>query len=340
MEYKILLKTQFNQFVADLMKISKLAAPAPKESNNYAFKEITNPGEISMHHIPTILAPKKYFMPQEEKIVEFDKSTGKSQGVIEYEKWIVMGIHTCDLAGIGCLDMVFDENPKDPSYSIRKKNLTVIGIECNKYCDEYASCFMMGNHNPKSGYDLFMTDIGDKFIIHINTEVGKVLSNSLSMLSDASVSDKKALDDLRAKKKSIFKQEANVPMENLKDLFDKSTSSPVWKSVGDKCIACGNCTNVCPTCYCFDIADDINLDLTTGSRIRKWDSCQTESFAKVAGNENFRKERSSRQKHRYMRKFSYSVSKWNSFFCTGCGRCSRTCMAKINLKETINELAG
>jgi len=71
---------------------------------------------------------------------------------------------------------------------------------------------------------------------------------------------------------------------------------------------------------------------------RRWDSCQNEEFAKVAGGENFRKARGARQRHRYMRKFHYPVEKYSRYFCTGCGRCSRTCMAKINLKETINSL--
>ncbi|MCL4536589.1 MAG: 4Fe-4S dicluster domain-containing protein [Nitrospirae bacterium] len=106
----------------------------------------------------------------------------------------------------------------------------------------------------------------------------------------------------------------------------------------ERCLACGNCTNVCPTCYCFDIIDEIELDMKTGRRYRRWDSCQLEPFAKVAGGENFRKERSARQRHRYYRKFRYPVSKFARFFCTGCGRCSRTCMAKINLKDVLSAL--
>ena len=105
-----------------------------------------------------------------------------------------------------------------------------------------------------------------------------------------------------------------------------------------KCVSCGNCTAVCPTCYCFDIYDDVELDMSGGERKRTWDSCQLEEFAVVAGGENFRKERSSRQRHRYYRKFNYSVEKYNKYFCTGCGRCSRACMAGIELKETLNSL--
>jgi len=85
--------------------------------------------------------------------------------------------------------------------------------------------------------------------------------------------------------------------------------------------------------------DDVTLDIKSGERKRVWDSCQLEEFAEVAGGENFREERSSRQRHRYYRKFSYSVKKYKKIFCTGCGRCTRTCMAGISLVDTINVLA-
>jgi sulfhydrogenase subunit beta (sulfur reductase) len=81
-----------------------------------------------------------------------------------------------------------------------------------------------------------------------------------------------------------------------------------------------------------------NLDLKTGRRVRVWDSCQNEPFAKIASGESFRAERSDRLRHRFYRKFKYHNDRFNRFYCTGCGRCSRTCMAKINLKETITAL--
>ncbi|HOY09795.1 MAG TPA: 4Fe-4S dicluster domain-containing protein, partial [Candidatus Omnitrophota bacterium] len=151
--------------------------------------------------------------------------------------------------------------------------------------------------------------------------------------------DKVVLKALRKKKAVLFKSEVRVSRDELKKVFDKTLDSEVWGDLNRRCLSCGNCTNVCPTCYCFDIRDELALDLNSGSRIRVWDGCQSENFAKVAGGENFREDRSERQRHRYFRKFRFPVSRFDSYACTGCGRCSRTCMAKINLKETINALA-
>lgn len=336
--YVTLKKSDFNEFIKRLAKIQKVVAPVKRGLKNFAFEEVTSSEDISLTYIPTILPPKKYFMPQEESLAQFDKKENKWETVLEYEELIIFGVHTCDLAGIQCLNMVFSDTPKDINYIVRKNKITIIGFECNAYCDEYASCAVVDSHLPKGGYDLFFTELGDAFIVHINTLDGSDIIKKVSLFDIVNENYENEFKAIRTKKKELFKDEVNVKYKELKPLFDKSPGAKVWDELGKRCVACGNCTNVCPSCYCFDIVDDINLDLNTGIRSRKWDSCQNEEFAKVAGGENFRTERGNRQRHRYMRKFNYPVDKYNRYFCTGCGRCTRSCMAKISLKETINSL--
>jgi sulfhydrogenase subunit beta (sulfur reductase) len=335
----ILKKEDFNAFVTMAARISKVAAPVKRGAKNYAFDYVASGEEIELNYIPTILPPKKYFFPQNETIVEYNKGENKWDTTLYCEKLILFGVHTCDLAGIQCLNIVFSEKPVDYNYELRKRNVMLIGFECNNYCDDYASCAVMDNHLPNGGYDLFFTDLGDYFMVHVNTQEGEELIEKTGLFHEASDEQIKALDALREKKRTTFKDEVKVPHNDIKPLFDKSMESKVWEDLHGRCVACGNCTNVCPTCYCFDIEDEIALDLNTGSRTRKWDSCQNAPFATVAGDENFREKRGDRQRHRYMRKFKYPITKYRRYFCTGCGRCSRTCMADINLKETINALA-
>jgi sulfhydrogenase subunit beta (sulfur reductase) len=147
-----------------------------------------------------------------------------------------------------------------------------------------------------------------------------------------------ALEHVREAKKKVFKEEFNGPLTRVYEAFDRNFNSTMWQDVGRRCVACGNCTAVCPTCYCFDIMDEIDLSFNEGMRYRIWNSCQMDDFAKVAGNEDFRKGRDARQRHRYYRKFKYPVDKFNRYFCTGCGRCTRNCMAEIKLVETVNSL--
>jgi len=272
-------------------------------------------------------------------LLEYNKREQSFNPVVEYEKITIFGVHTCDLAGIQCLNMVFTAKPVDANYVARKDKIAIIGLECNKYCDEHATCGVMDNHLPNGGYDLFFTEFSDRFLVHVNTMLGEKMVEDTAVFTDADASDMKELEELRSKKRSIFKNEVTTSHKGLFPLFEKAYDSKVWEELGKKCVSCGNCTNVCPTCYCFDVRFETNLDLNTGVQTRNWDSCQNEDFAKIAGGESFREPRGARQRHRYMRKFNYPVKRYSRYFCTGCGRCTRACMAQINLKDTINALA-
>ena len=97
---------------------------------------------------------------------------------------------------------------------------------------------------------------------------------------------------------------------------------------------------VCPTCYCFDVADELALNLKKGERIRRWDACMLSDFAVVAGGENFRPKAKERLKHRIMRKFNYLMKKHGEAVCVGCGRCVRACLADISPKKITETLTG
>lgn len=338
-QYVILNKERFNDFIGTLAQMQKLVAPVLKGYRNYAFEEVTSGGDIALQYIPTILPLKKYFMPQRETLLEFrlDKRSD-AEAVIEYEPVTIFGAHTCDLAGIQCLNMVFSERPKDYNYLTRKGKILLIGLECNEYCDEYANCHLVHASFPGGGYDLLLTDLGDYFIVHVNTSSGEEIVKTAGSFENAKAFHSSALKNLRERKRKIFSNEVPIKTKLIPELFDVSFSARVWKDLDARCFSCGNCTNVCPTCYCFDIKDELDLSFKKGVRYRVWDSCQLEPFARVAGGINFRKDRSARQRHRYYRKFRYPVDRFARFFCTGCGRCTRTCMSGISLKETINEL--
>ena len=338
MKYAVIKKEDLNKWFEYLKKKAKLYAPRKKESS-YVFRPVKDVSEISLNYIPTILPPKKYYYPQKEKLLKFSIQPFKTAKAIEtFEEFIILGVHTCDIAGIQCMDVVFRESPEDPNYLNRKDKMTIIGIECLTYCDKYANCTSMGNHLPRGGYDLMMVDLGEKFILHINSEKGENLVNQLSYIAEANEKDMFKLEQVREAKKKIFKEEFNGSLSEVYESFDKHFNSDIWRDVGKRCVACGNCTIVCPTCYCFDTIDEMELNLNEGIRHRIWNSCQMDDFAKVAGGEDFRKGKDARQRHRYYRKFKYPVDKFNRYFCTGCGRCTRTCMAEISLTETVNSL--
>jgi len=339
-KYASLKKADLNKWLEYLKKRAKLYAPRKKE-NLFVLRPVKNVEDVCLEYIPTILPPKKYYFPQKEKLFKFSVQPLKTAKAIDkFDEFILFGVHTCDIAGIQCMDVAFRDGPEDPNYLNRKDKMTIIGIECLKYCDKYANCTSMGNHVPRGGYDLMMVDLGEKFIIHINSEKGENLVKEHNFIKEATDQEMVELEKAREEKKNIFKEELNAPLSKVYESFDKNFNSQVWNDVGKKCVGCGNCTAVCPTCYCFDVTDEMELNLNNGIRYRIWNSCQMDDFAKVAAGEDFRKGRNTRQRHRYYRKFKYPVDKFNRYFCTGCGRCSRTCMAEISLIETVNALTG
>jgi len=339
MSQALLYKSQMERLIKFLAADQRVIGPVPLTHGQFKFSEVEMYSEMTLDYIPTILPAKKYFLPPEESLLQYDLSEGEEmKSEVEIEETVLFGLHTCDLAGIQCLNMVFTDRPRDLHYMIRKEHFTLIGLECNDYCDSSANCAMLFNHLPKGGYDLFLTDLTDCYFVDITTHKGDLLVERSGLFEPVTQTALEQLQQLRNRKKEIFKSEIPILYQDILRLFEATFESNVWQEVGERCLSCGNCTNVCPTCYCFDIVDEPELDLTRGKRLRIWDSCQHENFARIAGGENFRKKRGDRQRHRYNRKFHYPMERYKQIFCTGCGRCSRSCMAKIDLKETINAL--
>ena len=161
---------------------------------------------------------------------------------------------------------------------------------------------------------------------------------NVDFIRDATGGEIQRRDEFVEKKKAACTNKMDMPLSELPLMFAGVYNSKVWEENGEKCVACGRCNLVCPTCYCFDVYDSMNLKLTEGERIRQWDSCHLESFTKVATGEVFRKSKASRDRHRFYRKFYY-LSRFSPSFCTGCGRCGKECLADIEVVETVNKLA-
>jgi formate hydrogenlyase subunit 6/NADH:ubiquinone oxidoreductase subunit I len=131
--------------------------------------------------------------------------------------------------------------------------------------------------------------------------------------------------------KNAIKDESALPMERdeVPAFLSGKEHHEIWEKLAKKCFSCGSCVMVCPTCYCFDVQDEVDLSLKTGNRIRTWDGCTLKDFALTAGGHNFRKTAADRIRHRLYRKQKYLMERFGLPGCVGCGRCKRACVPDI-----------
>jgi sulfhydrogenase subunit beta (sulfur reductase) len=338
-------KDQFGTFVEYLMlNDNRLVAPVARGAQ-FAFREIESTadiGSIRMDYDITILPPKKVVYPQVETLLEFaGPGPEGAKATVGGAATVILGAHPYDLHGIATLDAAMAQPPADANYLNRRAAMRLIGLNIPGYVNEHQFMADMGTLEPPAGgCDLFLTDLGDRYFVEVGTPSGAAMVKSSGILHSAGPQDHKSKQDFDEKKAANFPKRLPYQVRYLPELLDASYDSLLWDAVSRRCFSCGTCTNVCPTCYCFDIQDKLNLDVCSGVRRRQWDSCQLRSFAEVAGGENFREHRASRVRHRMFRKGKYILARTGETGCVGCGRCSFHCVAKISILEAFQQIAG
>ncbi|MCP4537106.1 MAG: Ni/Fe hydrogenase subunit beta [Chloroflexi bacterium] len=340
MSLMILDKGAVAPLVNALMADYRVVGPQAK-GPKFAFGPISDSGQLRLDYNMTILPPKKVFQPQEERLATFTRGAEPGvEPVIEAEPTVLLGVHTCDLHAIQLLDKAFSDEHPDTHYLKRREQTVIVSMECLEPCDEHSFCKSMGTLTAGEGYDLHLTDLGAAYAIDVATEKGKQLLAKYGTASETADADVRRLNEVLGAKWPRFTYRLNFDAAELPAMLHTAYDHSLWAELGERCLACGSCTNVCPTCYCFNVFDEVNMALTEGERRRRWDSCQLDEFARVAGGENFREARTGRQRHRFMRKGKYIYEKFGELGCVGCGRCIRACVANINIVDGFNTIHG
>jgi ferredoxin len=307
--------------------------------DRFAFAPLVKAEDLRLDYDITILSPKVYLQPPKETISTFRIVEGY-ESVIDEEPFILFGVHPYDMVAITQMDEIFSQNNRDIHYMARRDNATFVVVDVEKVSpDVFAG--HMGTAYIEDGYDILLTRIGDTYIVDARTDKGEALMTSICGEPEAGES---WLEQRRMvweyNKQRLRRHDLKAPPSTWPTLLEGAYEHPQWEQKAKLCFSCGSCILVCPTCYCFDVRDDVNWDLTSGKRFRTWDGCMLTNFATIAENLNFRKEASARFRHRYYRKGSYvPVKIGGQIACVGCGRCITACMANIaNPVEVFNRL--
>ncbi len=248
---------------------------------------------------------------------------------------ILYGIRACDTYGIDYKDRFFQREFPDPNYKSRRPENTIIAVNCLR-AGEHCFCTSIGTGVFSTvGYDLSFTPFDSFFLVEVGTIKGQALINDAeSFFTETDERLLKDKNDLREAVEESFP--LKMDLSNLWDDMAKTFNADFWVDEANACIGCTGCTNVCPTCTCFNVVEE-KVDQNEGKRVRYWDSCQSEHFTRNAEYHNPR-DAISRVRYRIYDKLKYIEERFGHKGCSGCGRCTDVCPTYISIIDIMRAM--
>lgn len=330
---KKLYKRDLDNILKKIAETYELFLPK-KDGESLNFLPYENKNPVDFEKLKTTLPIKEFLFPQSETFLKFKKEGKKINFQVEdikLKKSVIFGVRSCDVKSIDILDEIFLREPVDTYYKGRKDNCVIITLGCNT---PESSCFCNAFNIDPLGVENTQSDISlierDEFYYWIvksekGKEVQEILKDYLEECEDIEFSREK---DFNFKDLNI--ESLN---QDLKDVFENET---LWKNLARRCLACGSCTYICPTCHCYDVNDYKGNN--SGERFKCWDSCMFSDFTLMAHG-NPRTDQMQRVRQRFMHKLVYFPQNHNGqIACVGCGRCIEKCPVHIDIVKVIKKL--
>lgn len=332
MERRVIDGVGLNHFVSSIIEHGCAVVAPQKESRRVLYRILKNSSEFLAEPIHAQNSPKDFLFPRSEELLYFTEDGDIIEAVPKALKTVFLGVRPCDAMALKRLDKLFNWDYFDVHYHTRRGNSILIGLACNH---PLISCFCtsleggLGPHQ-KEHVDIMMTNIGkNSYLIDPVSEVGGNLMSLMTCSIPAEpIHEKRALKLKETAEKMITK---DLALDKVFEVLNDNFESAYWKDVSRKCIGCGICTYVCPTCHCFDIQDEET------SRIRFWDSCQFALYSKHANAYNPRDQPYKRLRNRVYHKFVYFQKNLDEPLCVGCGRCTNYCPMKVDIFKLVSE---
>jgi len=315
-------KGQLNKMLQAWMEDYRLVAPV-REGEQLLFKEIKNLEDLVLSDELPYKSPKEFLFPQIQRLMTFD-----DQGEVvvheEAPKTLVFGVKPCDLETLQVLKAVFTQGPyQDPFFIQALENTLFIGVGCMA---EKPGCFCSERGIRKdhsTACDVFFQPVENGYHIRHLSEKGSSLVGGWVSESLFIASEEKPEETFKAGR--ILEIRADE---------DRVFHEVDWGKISERCMGCGICTYICPTCHCFAFKDVRRQG--SSSRYRLWDSCMYPKFTLHSSGHNPRSSRKERFRQRVMHKYVYIRKNFGYTACSGCGRCIRSCPAGMNIKTVVS----
>jgi sulfhydrogenase subunit beta (sulfur reductase) len=280
---------------------------------------------------------KKYLYPPELRLWQAQRQNGNMTIVPEPhtpERLALIGMRACEIQALAVLDKVLLGGAYvDRAYQAQREQVLVVAVNCGRAGKTCFCASMNSGPRASTGFDLALTEVLERdrhyFVVESGSKVGAdVLS---------AVPTSPALEADLQKANAIIEQTAgqmgrSLDTHRLQEMLYASTESTVWDEVAARCLTCGNCTLVCPTCFCTTVEDYTDLAGEAGSRVRRWDSCFTMDFSYIVGG-HVRASARGRYRQWMMHKLATWKDQFGTAGCVGCGRCITWCPVGIDITE-------
>jgi len=336
MTSKRLAYTDLDRLLGRLGERGAVYAPMRDETGDVVLRGPLQNEPVVLDYRNFRLSPKAFLLPQKQTLIRFEDGKAQEPSVPDRETFL-FGVRPCDAKALLALDEVFlaGDSP-DPYYAQCRANTTVIALACSQ---PMASCFCTsvgGGPGDGAGADVLAVELESELLLRPRTAKGEeVLAFLGDLLTEATPAAVKEADErIRAAEDRIAPVKIDDSVQWLGHVYD----SPLWEAAGQKCLGCGICSFLCPTCHCFDITDEVRGG--TGRRVRTWDCCAYPLFTLHASGHNPRPTPKERWRQRVMHKFRYAVENFEHVFCVGCGRCIRNCPAGMDLRTLLKALGA
>ena len=268
------------------------------------------------------------------------KAKRAEDGAITYEeqgeerpRYAFIGVRSCDLAAIGIQDRVFiGDTYVDSDYEARRRDAFIVAVNCSKAGNTCFCVSMDTGPRAHSGYDLALTELldgGHRFLVEVGSERGQELLEAIGA-GEASDDDRAAAEAVSEECAGQMGRELDT--DGIKELLYRNMEHPRWDEVSERCLTCGNCTLVCPTCFCHTVEDMSDLAGQEAERVRRWDSCFTLDHSYIHGG-SVRNSPPSRYRQWMTHKLATWIDQFGTSGCVGCGRCITWCPVAIDITE-------
>lgn len=333
----ILDKNYLSFWLRHLKNGQQLIAPFHDISGDIVMTDLVRMHDTALDGPALLPSPKEFLLPQMEQLFRYTAESVEETP--ERGGRILFGIRPCDLSAIRILDRFYLGERPDPYYALRRSQTTIITIACNRP-DPTCFCLSLGA-GPflKSGFDLQLTDLGDRFAVEAGSEAGTGLVERFRhILSPAGSADQEDFFEARLASQSSFDKQVNLEQVR-RILISGTVTDEFWESVAARCFECGGCVYNCPVCTCFTSLDRPR-SADSGARYRLWDACMFKGFSRTAGGFVPSEQKYRRTKRWFHHKLVHWPAQFGTFGCVGCGRCAVSCPGKIDMATVSLKIKG